>query len=279
MIPYFAPPSRLVFFGLELPVFGLLLSTSVLVTYAALIHRGRAVGLAEPKVLSRFAQGLLLSGVLGAHLAGVVSDHGFGAFVRPALLFSSTGSFSSAAGLALAGVVGVVSLRVLRLPVRGFADVVAWSFPFGLLVSRAGCALTHDHPGRLSSSWLAVSFPEGPRFDCGLLEWMASPFLVGLVLVLGRARRPPGFLAGLTGIAYVLVRFPLDFLRAEDLPRSDPRYVGLTLAQWVCLPVLIGCIALLAGRNKRASAPEMPSPSDSDTPTKSMEPPGAHPGE
>ena len=256
MIPYLPPPQPISFLGFRLPVFGLLLFASMIATYAAAVHRGRALAIAPEREIQGFARVLLLAAVAGAHAGGVLSDHGLSAFGRPSLFLSQEGSFSSSAGLVAAAIAGALYVRVVRWDVRAWADVVAWAFPFGLLLARAGCALAHDHPGRLSSSWWAVRFPGGARLDCGLLEGMAAPFLIALAVTLGRRRDPAGRLAGLVGAAYGLIRFSLDFLRASDLPGADPRLLGLTFAQWVCLPLLAGCGYLAITASARARAAE-----------------------
>jgi len=246
LIPYFEPPRPVSLLGQQLPVFGLLLFASVLAIYAAVTLRGRALGLAEPRALDRFAQVVLLAAMAGAHTAGILADRGLAALGTPMLFLSSDGAFSSSGGVVAAALVGGLYVRLERYDARVWADLMAWAFPFGLLVARAGCALTHDHPGRLSSSWLAVRFPGGARFDCGLLEGMAAPLLIGLAVTLGRRPEPAGRIAGVVGAAYALLRFSLDFLRAADLPGADPRLLGLTFAQWVCLLLFGGCAYLAA---------------------------------
>lgn len=260
MIPYLPSPEPLSLLGVRLPVFGLLLFASVLAAYAAVLARGRAVGLGGPGEVARFARVLLVAAALGAHTGGILLDRGLAALARPSLFLAAGGSFSSSAGVAAAGLAGALYVGVRRLDPRPWADVAAWAFPFGLVVARVGCALAHDHPGRLSSSWLAVRFPGGARLDCGLLELMAAPLLVALAVVLGRRRLAPGRLAGAIGAAYTLIRFPLDFLRASDVPRVDARLVGLTFAQWVCLPVLAACVFLLVGPRPRLDPPRRSRP-------------------
>lgn len=256
MIPYLSPPEPIRLFGLRLPLFGLLLFASVLVTYAAVLARGRATAIAAPREVARFAQVLLVAAVAGAHTGGILAEHGPGALARPALFLSTGGAVSSAAGVVATAVAGASYVAAKRLDPRRWADLVAWSFPFGLLVARSGCALAHDHPGRLSSSWLAVPFPGGARLDCGLLEAMAAPVLIALAVALGRRRLAPGRLAGAVGGAYALFRFSLDFLRAADLPGADARHAGLTFAQWVCAPLLVASAYLLLAR--RPAAPPVP---------------------
>jgi phosphatidylglycerol:prolipoprotein diacylglycerol transferase len=264
VIPYVEPPAPFFVLGLRVSVFGWLLLAAVVAAYAVIVRRGRAL---DERGAERVAQVLLGAGVVGAHVGGVIVDHGAGVLGRPALLLSTQGSFSSAGGLLAAAVVGGVWLWRTGRDMRAWADVVAGAFPVGLFLARAGCALAHDHPGRLSDAWIAVRFPEGARLDCGLLEWMAAPALVALVWgVGGRGQRtsggesmdvrwsgegrrwspPRGGLAGVVGAAYVLVRFPLDFLRAKDLPGADARWLGLTFAQWLCLPLFVGCAGLVA---------------------------------
>ena len=83
---------------------------------------------------------------------------------------------------------------------------------------------------------MRLSFPGGARFDLGLLELAFVPLLIGLVVWVSRRTQRPGMISGALAIAYAVVRFPLDFLRAPDLgPESDPRYAGLTPAQYACL--------------------------------------------
>jgi prolipoprotein diacylglyceryltransferase len=44
-------------------------------------------------------------------------------------------------------------------------DTAAFAVPFAAALGRLGCALAHEHPGRLSKSWLAVRYPGGARYD------------------------------------------------------------------------------------------------------------------
>src|ERR1043166_3409440 len=96
--------------------------------------------------------------------------------------------------------------------------------------------LAMDYPRKLNLAHLAETSPGTSEFirawNLGLIEFL---YLVPVnILVLWLAfrpskRMPAGFLTVLTGLLYAPVRFFLDFLRPED---TDPRYVGLTFAQW-----------------------------------------------
>ncbi|MDI1481384.1 prolipoprotein diacylglyceryl transferase family protein [Polyangium sp. y55x31] len=252
MIPWLEFPALP--FGLR--AFGLLLTLSVIVNHLVLVRRARALGLGSKGAIEALAIGTMAAAIGGAYGVGKLVGGG--------------GTLSSAGGC-LGAIVGLVGLaRALGMPVLIAADATTYAFPFGWMFARAACAFAHDHPGRLSSSWLAVQYPGGARFDLGLLEWMATPLLVGIVVVASRRASRPGVVTGLLAVAYGSLRFGLDFLRAEHGRFSDPRWHGLTAAQWVCLGVMIpvGIVLLLvkatpsphAALAPAASSPRSPRP-------------------
>jgi phosphatidylglycerol:prolipoprotein diacylglycerol transferase len=129
-----------------------------------------------------------------------------------------------------------------RAEMLRFVDCLLYALPFTLAVGRLGCALQHDHPGVSSDHWLAVAFPDGPRFDLGLLEFFYTSAMAACFHLLGRRRRPDGFYIGLFFAAYGPVRFVLDSLRV-----SEARYFGWTPGQYLALLAAgIGVSVLLA---------------------------------
>ncbi len=265
LIPYVAPPPPLSFAGLSVSIFAVCVFGSVVAMYAIIVVRGRLLvpphtSAASPSETpfagasvdapDRFAQVLLGAGMFGAHVGGTILDHGSAVLKSPKVLLSSGGTFSSAAGLLSAMVAGFLYLHCKKLDKAAWADVAGSAFCGGLFVARLGCALVHDHLGRRSTSMFAVAFPDGGRFDCGLLEWLFSLFLFTISCGIARRRWPVGVLAASVGATYAVFRFCLDFLRATDIPQADPRGFGLTLAQWLCVPLLMGSLAL--GNSARA---------------------------
>ncbi len=111
-------------------------------------------------------------------------------------------------------------------------DVITFALPFGWIFGRLGCFLVHDHRGEFTTSWIGILFPEGPRFDLGLIELLFLIPLSGLFLVLDRKPRPTGFFFALFGIVYGGFRIWLDTLALEPF-----RYFGWIL---VCLVGSIG---------------------------------------
>jgi phosphatidylglycerol---prolipoprotein diacylglyceryl transferase len=164
-----------------------------------------------------------------------------------------------------------------RLPPRLFADITIIGLLPAFSIGRIGCTVVSDHigaavdpdawyafiaqdyPRRLNLAHLAEMYPGTSEYirawNLGLLE--ALYLLPVNILVLWLAFRPSkrqaaGFVTVLTGVLYAPVRFFLDFLRLED---SDPRYLGMTFAQW-CSIVAFGVSIYVAMRIRKTGAPE-----------------------
>ena len=80
---------------------------------------------------------------------------------------------------------------------------------------------------------------------------------IALVVIVARRTRRPGMVTGALAVVYPMIRFPLDFLRATDLgPESDPRYGGLTPAQWACIATFALGLWMLSASRSHAPLPE-----------------------
>ncbi|MDP1889375.1 MAG: prolipoprotein diacylglyceryl transferase, partial [Gemmatimonadaceae bacterium] len=65
-----------------------------------------------------------------------------------------------------------------------------------------------------------------------------------IFLFLHRRQWSSGFYVAVFSIVYGAVRFFLDFLRVRDLVGADPRYFGLTLAQYLSIILVMLGIGL-----------------------------------
>jgi phosphatidylglycerol:prolipoprotein diacylglycerol transferase len=146
--------------------------------------------------------------------------------------------------------------RIRRLR---YADVAMVGVVVFLTFGRAGCASVHDHVGVATDSAFAVDFPAGnptgmvgPHHDLGLYELALLAGLVVLLTLLLRKPGRPGMLVGIMAMAYAVPRFFLDLLRSEA---SDPRYGGLTPAQWCCIATVLAAIAVFAWIRARGEPP------------------------
>ncbi|MBP9869738.1 prolipoprotein diacylglyceryl transferase [Patescibacteria group bacterium] len=152
--------------------------------------------------------------------------------------------FAIMGGLIGAAFAFLFIVKKRSLDLLAYADVLVWGLPWGCGVGRIGCFLIHDHPGTLSSSFLAVKYPTGEtRHDLGLYLSIVG-FLIGCVfLLLNRRHRHPGFFFGAFLVLDSFSRLWLDFYRVVDI-----RYSGLTPTQWAAIPLMALGIWLMLGR-------------------------------
>jgi phosphatidylglycerol:prolipoprotein diacylglycerol transferase len=227
---------------LTIHAFGILVATGILVGLKLTKKRGRELGLVDEKVDSMVTWALV-DGFLWAHLFDVFAYQQHPTLrdiLNPVSGFSSFGGFAGA-------LVGLFAwCRYYKQPVMPYADSLAYGLATGWMFGRLGCFTAHDHPGRHTSFFLAVRYPDGPRHDLGLDEalWAGAMALL-FAWLRHRKKQPLGTYVSLLTIAYAPVRFVFDFLRATDVPEPDARYFGLTPAQWGCILVLFAGIGLL----------------------------------
>ena len=280
MIPFAdLPPLR--FGPLTVQVFGLTVAVAVLVGLAIARRRFARFGL-DPAIGERMATWLLVGGFVGAHLFAVLFYFPGEVARDPWLLVRVWEHISSFGGM-IGGLLGTVLYLWLRAPGLdghqrwAYLDVAAFVFPFSLAVGRVGCALVHDHPGRVTDSPLAVSLESEPAQDliayayaaAGRADHLPPPsslpalgfhdlglyeaaylavFALPALIWLDRKARPAGFSLCAFVVLYMPVRFGLDFLRV-----SDATYGGLTPAQWVASAALVAVLFLW--RRVRRNAP------------------------
>jgi phosphatidylglycerol---prolipoprotein diacylglyceryl transferase len=236
MVPYFELKT-LTLGPLQLPVFGSLLVSAIIIARWRLLRMERAEGLSAERSMAVLCLVMLIGGLFFAHLAKIALDDFSMLLARPAVVLRTTKGIRSVGGLfggLLAGIVwcrlrGVTGAETLRM-----LDRITFVLPVSWMIGRLGCALIHDHIGQSSTSWMAVAFPDGSAYDLGLIEFV---FLIPLSLLfwmLGRQPRPAGFFFGLFGVLYGGFRAWLDTLQKHPFG-------------WTFVACLIGQATGLAG--------------------------------
>jgi phosphatidylglycerol:prolipoprotein diacylglycerol transferase len=253
MIPYFELRTIPITDDISLAVFGKLVAVGVWVGIFVARSRARAVGIDEAELRAAIVWAVI-PGFLVAHLVALWPHLGTRIAWTSPRLFEFWNGMSSFGGF-LGALVGLTIFHYRRAVVSwvSMAEVLTQALVVGWVFGRLGCTLVHDHIGRPSAFWLAVRFPDGPRHDLGLYELIYTVLILlpAVVLLNGRPR-PAGATIAWIALLYAPARFLADFLRSTDLPGSDPRYFGLTWAQYAC--VVLAAFGVFFLRRVRACA-------------------------
>jgi phosphatidylglycerol:prolipoprotein diacylglycerol transferase len=238
VIPYFViPPLRIG--PVALQPFGILSASGILLASQLLVRAAKRQGL-DSAPLEKLATRAVLGGIIGAHLVHLLLYHPEELRENGPLQLLKVWDGLSSTGGVIGGIIACIAfLRRRGIRFATYADAFAVAVPSGWAVARLGCFSVHDHPGVLTSFFLAVAFPEGARHDLGLYDALVLTGITVVVYMLDRRKTLQGRLLVVVALLYGSSRFVLDFLRARDLPYSDARYFGLTPAQYGALLLLM----------------------------------------
>lgn len=250
MIPYYPQPV-LSLGPLEIHAFGFLAAVAVVVGGRAILIRAHRQGI-QVEQMFRFCFWVYASAMVGAFFAKILWDDFPAVLAHPSLIFHQPLGVRSVGGIScgfLAAIVWCWYHKLSALESMRRMDIIAYAMPIGWMIGRLGCTLAHDHRGLDSTSWIAVNFPEGPRFDLGLIEFLFLIVMVSGFKLLDRRPRPVGFFFGMYGVVYGGFRIWLDTLHVQP----NRFYGGIAgvvvgLAGW--------CVMLIL--QKRSGTPQHP---------------------
>jgi len=242
MIPWLQWNSINVSF-LQLNVWGIFVSLGFLVGMVVAYFELKKKKLEASRVYD-LAFWIILSAIVGGRLL-YVAEHLNIYFAAPLdILKLWQGGMSVYGGFIGAILASVLYLKKYKLDFWQYADAVIFGLPLGLFIGRLGCFFIHDHPGAGTNFFLGVAYSDGVRHDLGLYDSLLGLTIFLIFLFLHRRQWSSGFYVAVFSIVYGAVRFFLDFLRVRDLVGADPRYFGLTLAQYLSIILVMLGIGL-----------------------------------
>jgi phosphatidylglycerol:prolipoprotein diacylglycerol transferase len=244
MIPYFQA-NAFAIGPLTVQVWGLFVSLGILAALMLAYKISRRYFLADQVILD-LGVWSIIGGLLMARVFHVIFYAPEYYLLHPSeIVYFWQGGASS-----LGGFVGAIFAIYIFAKIKNFTlkelwpyfDVMTICLWLGWAIGRIGCFMIHDHPGKLTDSFLAVNFPAGSRFDLGLFDSLLAWFLFIVFALLFRklVKTRWGLVTQLSFISYAFVRFWLDFLRATDVNQADARYWLLTPAQWGMIVIFVG---------------------------------------
>ncbi|MEP6863211.1 MAG: prolipoprotein diacylglyceryl transferase family protein [Deltaproteobacteria bacterium] len=267
--------------GIPIQSFGMIVAAGVLIGAALLRRYAEWHGVSDEHIRG-LTGWITVSGFIGAHVFDVLAYQWNDLKESPILFIELWKGISSYGGF-IGGAIGfAIYVWWKRLPVRLMADIAIVGLLPAFSIGRIGCTVVSDHIGAAvdRAAWyagLAMNYPADGSlapitelqrahpeivankhvlaWNLGLIEFLYLVPVNALVLLLAFRKSKQGETAGtwlgrtnagllivLTGVLYAPVRFGLDFLRPEE---TDPRYLGLTFAQWASF-LVFGAAAYVA---------------------------------
>jgi phosphatidylglycerol:prolipoprotein diacylglycerol transferase len=146
--------------------------------------------------------------------------------------------------------------RQRKVPIFAFSDVISEAVPIGLFFGRIANFINGELFGRVTDVPWAMVFPNGgplPRHPSQLYEAFCEGILLFLVIFLAErrsARRNPGMVTGIFLAGYAVARMSGELFRQPD-PQLGFLLFGLTMGQWLSIPLLIAGIVLIVWALRR----------------------------
>ena len=207
---------------------------------------------------------MLLYGVFGVILGGRL---GYVLFYKPLYYFEHPLEILSVwqGGMSFhGGFLGVLVALWLFARIRhkrwfAVTDFVAPLVPLGLAAGRLGNFINGELWGRVTTVPWAMVFPQvgpEPRHPSQIYQFALEGLLLFVVLWLyTQRRRPLGAASGLFLVGYGACRFVAEYAREPD-GFLGLLALGLTMGQWLSLPMVVIGVAIMRASYRRAARAE-----------------------
>ena len=217
--------------------------------------RARQPWYADAGWTQRDIEDLLFWGVLGVVLGGRI---GYALFYKPGhyganpleILAVWKGGMSFHGGMLGVIIAMVAYARSRSRPWLQVTDLIAPCVPTGLASGRIGNFINGELWGRPADPGLpwAMIFPQSgtdiPRHPSQLYQFALEGLLLFVLLwVYARRPRATGQVSGAFLVGYGLFRFIAEYFREPD-SFLGPLALGLSMGQWLCLPMMAAGAAL-----------------------------------
>ena len=212
----------------------------------------------------RDIEDVLFLGVMGVVVGGRV---GYCLFYKPAyyashpleIFYVWQGGMSFHGGLMGVLVSQWWFARSRQRPWLQVMDFIAPCVPTGLAAGRAGNFINGELWGRVADPALpwAMLFRGGgplPRHPSQIYQFLLEGLLLFVLLWLyARKPRKMGQVSGAFLLGYGVLRFIAEFFREPDAHLGILQ-LGMSMGQWLCVPMMIGGLALWVWASKQQKA-------------------------
>ena len=235
-----------------LPTYGVLVALGFLAGLWIAVKLARRSGI-SPELVTNLAVYCALAGLLGAKILMIMFDWN-SANQQPIFSLATLQAAGVwQGGLVLAIVVAILYIRHNKLPILKTFDAFAPGIALGHAIGRVGCFMAGCCWGNQCDLPWAVTFhnpdaailtgvPLGERLHPSQLYEVATELAL-FAFLYWRFARPhtPGRLLGFYLLISSVMRFLIEFTRFHE----QGLHAGLSLTQWIAIPLAVGGLYLL----------------------------------
>ncbi|MEO5378765.1 MAG: prolipoprotein diacylglyceryl transferase [Magnetococcus sp. DMHC-6] len=191
----------------------------------------------------------LIGIILGGRIGYTLFYNGVYYLEHPLSIFKIWEGGMSFHGGLLGGLVAcVVFSKRINEPCLALADLVFPIAPLGLFFGRIGNFINGELWGRVTDVPWAMVFPavdNQPRHPSQLYEaGLEGIVLFAVLWWVGSKPQKRGVLLGVFLLGYGIIRFMVEFVREPDA-QLGLLSLGLSMGQWLCLPMMLLGVGLL----------------------------------
>ena len=224
------------------------------------LGRRRIANMTKPPLDNKMLDDLLFYGVLGVIVGGRLGEV---LFYNPSYYFSEPLKIFAVweGGMSFhGGFLGVLAATALfarrhRINWLMLMDFIAPMVPPGLAFGRLGNFINGELWGRPTDLPWGMVFPKVdnlPRHPSQLYEFALEGVLLFAILwIYAKKPRPTGAISGLFLIGYGSFRFIAEFARNPDDGIFGLMTFGVSMGQWLSLPMVIAGMAMMAWSRRK----------------------------
>jgi phosphatidylglycerol:prolipoprotein diacylglycerol transferase len=207
----------------------------------------------RPEFFDEFLSWAVLGVILGGRV-GYILFYNFNQYLADPLEIFKVwhGGMSFHGGMLGVIAAAYVFTRKKKIPFFAFTDLLACVTPIGLGLGRLANFVNGELFGRVTDVPWGIVFPRGgpmPRHPSQLYEALAEGLILLLIMFFlsskPEIRARKGFLSGVFLILYGVFRFGIEFFREPDAQLGF-LFAGATMGQWLCVPMIVAGIIILA---------------------------------
>ena len=246
-------------FGLEVPMYGLMMAVAFLTVSAISFVRTRKRGLQGENLIIIAAMvlgGALFGGRLmymlitwtPAQIGQMASEGQWDLLLGGGIVF-----YGGLAG----GIIGAfLGSLIARDDLRNYLDVVVPVVPLGHAIGRIGCLCAGCCYGRPTDSFLGIIYPENivgapvgvKLLPVPLIEAAANLVIFGILMYVSSKTSSRYLTTFLYCILYGTTRFVLEFFRYDAIRGIAG---GLSTSQWISLGIICAALAAMLIMRRR----------------------------